>query len=392
MFEKLKTSIRQDRFSKRNKDFDFTEEDGYIPPDIDAYSDSDVFESDKLRIHLNSVLRSLRKMCNEPLSDAHSSSTCMGPEDNRLKALANEKAYKTIIILVCCSASLFFSLSSGINREDKAVYAIRRGDISEVYNLSAQFSFEQESLTTDVELTVNPENYEANANSKNNSSGDSWLSDFAETTINNLEKDNKGDTLTLPLSIDGVSINWVLPKEDAPTWIFALCLLICTYVYFTRYDGIKNDRKRYREELVYEIPNMSRQIILLLNAGLVADAAFSKLYDQTKDSTSPIYIELKQLYEKSVADNSSFASNLYTFALNFGNRELIRFATLIYEHKGRGSELAGKLEAESNLQYENKLAFAKAKAKEAETKLCFPLILLLIALVIICIAPAMFDV
>ena len=64
---------------------------------------------------------------------------------------------------------------------------------------------------------------------------------------------------------------------------------------------------------------------------------------------------------------------------------------LLAHDERRGSELAGKLEAERSRQWYERLNAAKAKAGEAETKLCLPLMLLLIVLVIIAAAPALLN-
>jgi len=260
------------------------------------------------------------------------------------------------------------------------------------YSLRAEFTFDDEYYETNADLSVSPEKEAKEEIIEENKVSENWLAEFASDLIDRLSADTNGNSLELPSRMEGVSILWILPKEEEPTWIIAFGILISVYLWFSRYDGIKRQEKSDKADLEYEIPNMSRQIVLLLNAGLICDKAFDQLIEQTKSNENPLYRQFRKLHRKSTEDNSSFAANLYNFALDYGNRDLIRFSTLVFEHSGRGSELASKLEAEANLQYESRLAMAKARAKEAETKLCFPLMLLLIALVIICIAPAMAEV
>ena len=391
MFKKRKAPFGQNRFSKRNKDFDFREEDGYSSFEPYADSNSGVSESIKFRVYINSLFKSLGKVSHELLSGSDVHGTFVGNEDCQSKSLADRKALQAIVICISASLVLFFVLSSGLNRNDRFVREIKRAEGNMDYSLRAEFSSEEEFFVTDVELSVSPEKNEKIRNTQADNKIN-WLEEFASELIDRLNADTKGPSLELPSRLEDVSINWILPKEDEPTWIIAFGIFVSVYLWFSRYDKIQRQVRKYKAELEYEIPNMSRQLVLLLNAGLICDKAFVQLIEQTENKSNPLYKEMRKLYDKSRSDNSSFAANLYSFALDSGNRDLIRFATLVFEHNGRGSELVSKLESEANLQYESRMSIAKARAKAAETKLCFPLMLLLIALVIICIAPAMAEV
>jgi len=81
----------------------------------------------------------------------------------------------------------------------------------------------------------------------------------------------------------------------------------------------------------------------------------------------------------------------YGFSQRSGNRNLIRFTTLISDHEMMGNELSAKLQKERDILWESRLQLAKAKAKQAETKLCLPLMLLLLVLVVISVAPALLE-
>ena len=392
MFKKRKAPFGQNRFSKRNKDFDFREEDGYSASESDAGSHTGISESHKFQLYIGTLLRSVGKIYHELLPGTDRRSGFVGTEDNQSESVADKKAIKSVIICMCAVSAAFFAMSSGLNKSDKVISEIRRKDSDAEYLLRAEFFYENEYYAADAEISVKPESYPQKNTELIEEYDEDWLENFASDLIDRLSNNTSGASLLLPQETEGVRINWILPKEDEPTWLFAFGLFISLYLWFSRYDGIKRRQKADRAALEYEIPNMSRQIVLLLNAGLICDAAFTQLNEQSADNKNPLYREMRKLHEKSLSDNSSFSANLYSFALDYGNRDLIRFATLVYEHSGRGSELASKLEAEANLQYESRLAMAKARAKEAETKLCFPLMLLLVALVIICIAPAMAEV
>ena len=146
--------------------------------------------------------------------------------------------------------------------------------------------------------------------------------------------------------------------------------------------------KARRSEFENEIANMTLQLIMYLNAGLVVTGAFDELISRNSGSLNPLYTELGKLKASCSAANLSFPSELFLFAQRTGNRDFIRLCMLILEHSGHGSELCDKLERERSQLWRSRLNNARARAKEAETKLCFPLMILLMVLVIISIAPA----
>lgn len=154
-----------------------------------------------------------------------------------------------------------------------------------------------------------------------------------------------------------------------------------------RLDSVEKLKQR-RTEFENEIPNMTLQLIMYLNAGLVVSAAFDEMIRQNSYSDNPLYINLKIVKENCDKANLNFPSELFRFSQQTGNRDFLRLCMLILEHSGHGSELCDKLERERTQLWRSRLSNAKAHAKEAETKLCFPLMILLMVLVAISIAPA----
>ncbi len=149
--------------------------------------------------------------------------------------------------------------------------------------------------------------------------------------------------------------------------------------------------KRRKSSFMAEFPNMVLQLTLLLNAGLILDAAFGELLADKGADSHILYRLLAEIRERCLRTNASFTAELYRLAGRSRQRDLIRFATLLAEHQGRGSALAGRLEREKDHLWAGRLASARASAREAETRLCFPLMLLLLAIVIISIAPALLE-
>ena len=137
--------------------------------------------------------------------------------------------------------------------------------------------------------------------------------------------------------------------------------------------------------------NLSLQIGLFLDAGLVVSSAFEELTELNALNPRPLYAALRYIRKESREKNLSFAGQLFLFAQSIRSKALMRFSLLILDNQSKGSTLSDKLERERTQMQSDSLNRAKAQAKQAETKLCFPLMLLLVALIVVCSAPALMQ-
>lgn len=216
----------------------------------------------------------------------------------------------------------------------------------------------------------------------------SSLDKLAADTAEDLSGKDNGPALALPTLLDGVKLNWSLPSDPLPGLVLLASGFAAVFVWFKRDDSAKKKMERRRKAFELQIPDMSLQMILLLNAGLVVESAFAELLSRESADDGPLYTIFRDLKALSRAKNTSFVTELYCYARKAASADLMRFATLVYEHAGRGSSLADKLEREREMQSSAKMSAARAKVRQAETRLCFPLILLLIALIIITALPS----
>lgn len=218
------------------------------------------------------------------------------------------------------------------------------------------------------------------------------LEEEARRLVQDLPQSLSEESQLLPASSPyGAEAAWSARKEGLPWEIAGALLLVWVFLLFSRADGLKSRLKRQKGAFEREIPNMSLQMILLLDAGLTVDAAFARLLEEKRQDDGPLYRALTALDSESRSMNVPFVNALYVYARQSGIRDLIRFSTLALDCSGRGSELAEKLDRERQQLYAGRLNQAKAKAREAETKLCLPLMILLLVLVVIAIAPALLE-
>ena len=189
----------------------------------------------------------------------------------------------------------------------------------------------------------------------------------------------------------GAAAQWSALREGLPWEIPGFFLLIGAAVIFSRTDALKRRLKRQKTAFEQEISNMTMQMILLLDAGLTVESAFTRLIRENAEQDNPLYRSFAHLEAESRATNMPFVNLLYVYARQSGIRDLIRFASLALDCSGRGSELAEKLDRERRQLWNGRLDLAKAKAREAETKLSLPLMILLLVMVVIAISPALME-
>ena len=248
------------------------------------------------------------------------------------------------------------------------------GEVLLIAQLSAGEYFRVSAFT--VPLDPSKEDYEES------------LGKLAEKIEDELSMGNDGSRIVLPKSREGADLRWSLPEDQFPLLVLLACVFAAAFIWLSRRDGLKRSLKKRREEFEAEIPNMSFQMILLLNAGLVVESAFTELLRQNRDSASPLYRIFRDISDRAALRNVSFVSELYAFSQGSRSADLIRFSTLVYEHTSRGASLADKLQQERDIMWQSRVNLAKTKVRQAETKLCFPLVLLLLSLIIITAVPS----
>lgn len=151
---------------------------------------------------------------------------------------------------------------------------------------------------------------------------------------------------------------------------------------------LKDNEIRSIEESLSDI---MLQLGLYLDAGLVVSTAFDELIELNRDSDAALYRVLRGLDRECREKNKTMINELFIFAQKIRSKALMRFATLVIDNRTKGSTLAEKLDKERAQMQNARLSLAKGRAKEAETKLCLPLMLLLVSLIMICSAPALMQ-
>jgi len=209
--------------------------------------------------------------------------------------------------------------------------------------------------------------------------------------------------IDLPAELgDGINVRWFTGEESNMGLLLILFLFAVLIVYFKRYDQINKEIKEAEDSIIKDLPEFINKLVLLLNAGLVVSAAFSRI---TKDYETFyhtektgklrkkrfLYEELLEIQKRVNQSNTSLIKELKEFSQRCGVREMVRLAVVISENWNKGSVLAEKLEGEGELLWISRKKRAEEQGKLAETKLTFPLMILLLVLVMVTVAPALME-
>ncbi|NLY71921.1 MAG: hypothetical protein GX076_09640 [Clostridiales bacterium] len=221
------------------------------------------------------------------------------------------------------------------------------------------------------------------------------LSDFIEELEQRLETE---DEVVLPTQLnDDISIEWTNEKRSILPVMLAIFGFGYLILFFKRYDGLEKEFKLRKEAIIDDFPDFIDKLILLLNAGLVTDAALRKIaiyYKRyaSKNKKKPLYEGLVEIHKRIDETNTPLVKELREFAIGSGVRELIRFATIVEDNINKGSKLTDKLQGEGSLLWLGKKKRAEEKGRLAETKMTFPLVLLLLSIIMITTAPVLLEI
>lgn len=185
-----------------------------------------------------------------------------------------------------------------------------------------------------------------------------------------------------------ISIFFILvnPVIDASLSIFCLALLAGMF-FLPDFELYRKVKKR-RLMLQAEFPDFLNKMVLLLGAGMTIPRAWEKIIQDSERQTF-LY---KELY-KSMLEIHAGISILEAYE-GFARRcrlpEINKFVTLILQNIKKGNaELVLILRVQSTECWEMRKLAVKKIGEEASTKMLFPLLLMLVAILLIVSTPAL---
>jgi hypothetical protein len=223
------------------------------------------------------------------------------------------------------------------------------------------------------------------------------LTNSLNEIIDGLNSSADGEQVSLPEKTEnGVTLSWKRPAETAFLFIPPVLIAFGYFMYRRRYANIKKEVKAMRESMKLDFPDFLAKLLLLLNAGLVVSSAVARIADDYKarrrvGEEHIFYEELLDMEDRMRASNTGLTAEFTSLAMRSGQREIMRFSSILSDNIDKGSTLADKLTQEEHTLRLVRKRSAEERARVAETKLTFPMALELAAVILITIAPAVMQ-
>lgn len=195
----------------------------------------------------------------------------------------------------------------------------------------------------------------------------------------------------LPETRDGIELTW---KRKGTNYVLP-ALLALSFVYFARWEGKRERKKRAeadaRREIERAYPGFIDELLLYLNAGLVLQSAVYRIAEAHKNDPNPFYEAVQRICEEAEEKNVPIRTGFRIFAREKQIPSLLRFSAVLDDGVLKGTDIAEKLEVEAMLLRSSVLRSAEERGRKAETKLAFPMALLLGALLLITLSPVLLE-
>jgi tight adherence protein C len=176
-------------------------------------------------------------------------------------------------------------------------------------------------------------------------------------------------------------------QGDLLWYILFLFLIIAVPIVMWR--DLQNKVKQRRELILIELPTFMQKFILLVNAGETPQRAWVQAGTVLlKGHDHPLYRELMKT-NMQLQQSVPFSRALEELHLRCGMIEFSSFITTVLMNYRRGGEaFTLAIHDAARMLLEKKRAFIRIKGEEASTKLIFPMLIMLLAVMVLVCAPA----
>jgi tight adherence protein C len=223
---------------------------------------------------------------------------------------------------------------------------------------------------------------------------DNRIIEEAKNNIANEVKENN-ESVIFPKEINGVEgseIVWNVIKEadTNPLAILIGIIIFCILIFFLLNNEVDKKVKEKQTMIRYDFPEFVNKLVLLINAGMTISSAWDKIVRDDK-SNKAIYMEL-QIVSREIKAGKSEMEAYEDFAMRCRIPEINRFISCILQNLRKGNEeLAAILRLQAKECWEMRKNIAKRLGEEASTKLLLPMFIMLVAILLIVIMPAIMQ-
>jgi tight adherence protein C len=176
---------------------------------------------------------------------------------------------------------------------------------------------------------------------------------------------------------------------EADSAIVAILSALVVILPLLIYRDLQQKVRHRQESFITELPSFMHKLSLLMSAGESMQRSWVRASAVTGDKCHhPLYIELSRTNNE-LAQSVPFPKALEDLHRRCGVSELSTLVTTVLMNYRRGGEaFAMVLQDTSRVLMERKYALIRTKGEEASTRLLFPMLLMLIAVMVIVASPA----
>lgn len=205
-----------------------------------------------------------------------------------------------------------------------------------------------------------------------------------------------GDSIKLPEQLNGKKLIWNTKKEHLSEKILFLGGGIVIILPFVEQSRKKEREKKRKALLELQYADMVSNLVLLLGAGMTVSKAWNRLTENYMNERQKRTICRKEVYEEMQRTSFEIKNGMgeerayERFGERCGGYRYRKFGNLLAQNLRKGSRgLTRLLEQEAEDAFEERKSMARKLGEEAGTKMLFPMILMLGAVMLILAFPAM---
>lgn len=211
-----------------------------------------------------------------------------------------------------------------------------------------------------------------------------------ETEVLLLAADNTEEFLLLPDTMDGVSVDWTVKREQKGITILFLGMVVAACIPVSGKRKQEEQLRKREQELMADYPELVSKYLLLLNAGLSSRSVWERIAEDYKKSGRRRYVYEEMLLSMREMENGISEIKCYE---RFGKRcrllPYMRFSGALAQNLQKGAKGAlHLLEQEAMAAFAERKDAAKKRGEEAGTKLLLPMFGLLGIVLVIVMFPA----
>lgn len=205
-------------------------------------------------------------------------------------------------------------------------------------------------------------------------------------------------TISLPMEMDGISLQWIKEKEYVTVKVLLLELILLILLPLIRIEKEKERKKEKEKALLAEYPNIVSKLTILVGSGMTMKQAWNKIsasyIEKRQKSKSEENAAYEEMYRttRELEEGKSERQAYQKFGERIALPSYYRLVRILIQSLQKGPKgMMELLEQESEKAFEERKHIAKKLGEEASTKMIFPLIIMMAIVMAIIIAPSIID-